>query len=139
MEETNKLILEHLQKGVLDAKPGSQESVNAVRALDDFKKTNADLENRAVEVGLEVERTHTELRLKQDESDDRTVATRDEAILKQEENKARSFREWVEIGLKAFGVIINAILCIIIIRKDADGKPILSGPGRQIVSNLFRK
>lgn len=121
-------IREHLEKGVLDTTPGSRENDLAVRALDDFNRTYTELALREREV-----------RLREDEANNRLLDKRDENELKAHELEQREKKDWIDVIFKGVTIVLNTLLCAVVIHNDTTGKPLLSGPGRQVVNNIFRK
>ena len=130
---------EHLEAGVLNTTPGTKENQLAVDALTAFNNTYCDVMLKQEEFRLKEEKQKKDIQFKQDEIDNQILKDRDEQDFKAEQSRKQGIREWIDTAIKGVGLVVNTILCVVIIRKDADGKPILSGPGRQVVSNLFRK
>lgn len=121
-------IREHLEKGVMNTTPGSKENEIAVKSLNDFNRTTAD-----------IDRGEKELKLKQDAADNDLIDKRDENEFRAAQEKRKTILDWVDTVLKAVALVVNSILAAVIIHNDTTGKPLLSGPGRQLVGNTFRR
>lgn len=121
-------IREHLENGVLKTEPGTRENDIAVKALNDFNRTFSEVTLREKEVHL-----------KEDEANNRLLDKRDDNELKARELEQREKKDWIDMIFKGATIILNTLLCAVVIHNDTTGKPLLSGPGRQVVGNLFRK
>lgn len=120
-------IREHLEKGVLETTPGTKENDLAVKALNDFNRTTSDIELHEKEVHL-----------RDDEANDRMLDKRDEKELKAKQLEEQEKKDWIDTLFKGATLLVNTLLAVVIIHNDTTGKPLLSGPGRQLVGNVIR-
>ena len=120
-------IREHLENTVLGTAPGSKESVDALKAYNEFMRN----ENERV-------RNELDLRLKQDIHEDELRKARDQAIIDDEHFKHEKLMDWLDKGLRVTGLITTTVLTCIAIRDDKEGKPWF-GPAKEFFSNMIRR
>lgn len=121
------IILEHLRESLLKTEPGSKESNEAAKVLNEY--INNQDEKRKNEV---------DQRLKQNIHDDEMVKNRDQAIIDEKHFKHQVRMDWIDRGLKVAGIVTTTVLTLIAIKDDKDGKP-WWGIGKDFLSNLIRK
>lgn len=126
MDERDK-VLEHLEKTVLGTSPGSKESIEALKAYNEYIRN----ENERI-------RVESEQRLKKEIHEDELVRNRDQAMIDDAHFKHEKLMDYINIGLKAAGMICTGLWIGKAIQDDKDGKPWL-GIARDFLSNLIRK
>ena len=120
-------IKEHVENTVLGTSPGSKESVEAIKAYNEFMNN----ENERM-------RNELDLKLKQDIHEDDLRKARDEAMIEDDKFKHQRVMDWIDRGLKIAGLITTTVLTCIAIRDDKDGKPWF-GPAKDFFSNMIRR
>lgn len=149
----NEEILKQLEAGVLAEKPGTNEHKIAMDALSKYLATCS-----------EIEKTESELRMKQNSMDDELKTTEVElglktnelelktqqfeyqkekdakdAVAEEKRSKWNGIWEGVKTGLSVLTLGINTILAVEILKENYDGKPLLSNPGRALSNSILFK
>lgn len=149
----NEEILKQLEAGVLAEKPGTNEHKIAMDALSKYLTTCSEIEKTESELRMkqnsmddELKTTEVELGLKTNELELKTQQfeyqkekdTKD-AVAEEKRSKWNGIWEGVKTGLSVLTLGINTILAVEILKENYDGKPLLSNPGRALSNSILFK
>lgn len=127
MGEQPDKILEHLEESVLKTPAGSKESIEAIKAYNEYVRNKNDkVKNDA------------DQRLRQNIHDDEIVKNRDQALIDDKHFKHQVIMDWMDKALRIVGLTVNTALIIKAIRDDKNGEPWF-GPAKDFLSNLIRR
>lgn len=149
----NEEILKQLEAGVLAEKPGTNEHKIAMDALSKYLTTCSEIDKTESELRMkqnsmddELKTTEVELGLKTNELELKTQQfeyqkekdTKD-AVAEEKRSKWNGIWEGVKTGLSVLTLGINTILAVEILKENYDGKPLLSNPGRALSNSILFK
>lgn len=149
----NEEILKQLEAGVLAEKPGTNEHKIAMDALSKYLTTCSEIDKTESELRMkqnsmddELKTTEVELGLKTNELELKTQQfeyqkekdTKD-AVAEEKRSKWNGIWEGVKTGLSVLTLGINTMLAVEILKENYDGKPLLSNPGRALSNSILFK